>query len=445
MKPHSLFVLITLIFTCFWNSTHYSQTFQLLPKADMPAQISNNAVTYGHKNGSPYLFSFAGIDNTKLFSGISLQSFAYDITNNTWSSLPDLPDTLGKIAASASTIKNKIYIVGGYHVLSNGNEVTSNKVHIFDPETSSFLSDGQNIPVPIDDQVQCVWRDSLLFCITGWSNSGNVPNTQIYNPELNAWQVGTSVPNNNTYKCFGGSGIIVGDTIYYYGGASGGFNFPAVNFLRKGVINPLNPTEINWSNPINIVGYTGYRTAALTDSFNFIYFIGGSSKSYNYNGLAYSNNAGVEPNETIITLSPTSLNWQADIVPNLPMDLRGIAQLENGRCFIAGGMESNQQVSSKTWELVIENTSTIKEIEVEQIEIYPNPSKGNLFFKWPSNSSNLETIFCEVYSHVGQLIQSFTLQKENPSFDLGHLTSGVYTIRFVSSQQFKNMPFIIID
>jgi hypothetical protein len=447
MKRISIYFFLIVFISNLMVFRTYSQTFQLIQKTNIPTSISNNAVSQGYKNGEPFVFSFAGIDNSKIYSGISLLSYAYDVNADSWTSLPDLPDTLGKIAASASTVKNKIYIIGGYHVLANGNEISSNKVHVFDPETSTYLTNGQNIPVPVDDQVQCVWKDSLIFCITGWSNTGNVPNVQIYNPQLDTWQASTSVPNNNTYKCFGGSGTIVGDTIYYYGGASGGFNFPAVNFLRKGVIDPLNPISITWSNPINIVGYTGYRTAALSDSFGFVYFIGGSSKSYNYNGLAYSNNAGVEPNETIITLDPSSLNWQADVVQNLPMDLRGIAQFENGKCFIVGGMETGQQVSSKTWELTIENTSSISEqiSDKHEIQLFPNPTRGDVHFIWPSYLPEIETITCELYSHLGQLIDVFDVTRHYPYYSFENFPSGMYIIRFLSTKHFKNMPFIIID
>ena len=64
---------------------------------------------------------------------------------------------------------------------------------------------------------------------------------QIYDPALDQWSVGTEVPNNNNYRCFGSSGYIIGDTIFYHGGAAG-FNFGAKKQLRKGVINPNNPT-----------------------------------------------------------------------------------------------------------------------------------------------------------------------------------------------------------
>ena len=113
------------------------------------------------------------------------------------------PDTLGKVAAGASRVGNIIYIFGGYHVLANGDEISSNKVHRFDVSQNQFISDGAPIPIPIDDHVQAVWKDSLIFVVTGWSNSQNVANVQIYNPSTDTWLAGTSVPNTSHDKVFG--------------------------------------------------------------------------------------------------------------------------------------------------------------------------------------------------------------------------------------------------
>ena len=132
---------LTLLICSFLTSV--GQTFQMIQKADIPISISNNAVSQGYKNGEPFVFSFAGIDNSKIFSGISLHSYAYDVNADSWTSLPDLPDTLGKIAASASTVKNKIYIIGGYHLLANGNEISSNKA------AESTDAKGLATPMPV--------------------------------------------------------------------------------------------------------------------------------------------------------------------------------------------------------------------------------------------------------------------------------------------------------
>ena len=160
--------------------------------SSMPFQTANNALCEAIVNGNEYVYSFGGIDTTKSYAGIHQRSFKYDVANDNWTEINSLPDTSGKIASGASFVKGRIYIFGGYHVLASQNEVSSNKVHVYNPSTDLFEQDGATIPIPIDDHVQCVYKDSLVFIVTGWSNTGNVPNVQIYDPSFDTWQAGTS-------------------------------------------------------------------------------------------------------------------------------------------------------------------------------------------------------------------------------------------------------------
>ncbi|MEN8793773.1 MAG: hypothetical protein ABF294_04895, partial [Flavobacteriales bacterium] len=217
MKFKTLFLSIALFLI--W-SNNFSQDFTSNLEPLAPMKTSNNAVSGGLLNGIPHVYSFGGIDTTKSFSGIHLKSFRYNTQTQIWDTIPDLPDTRGKVAAGASTIDSIIYIIGGYYVFQNGSEISSDDIHRFNINTNSYLSDGATIPVSTDDHVQAVWNDSLIYVITGWSNSGNITNVQIYNPKTDTWSTGNPVPNNNRFKSFGASGTIVGNTIYYYGGSS---------------------------------------------------------------------------------------------------------------------------------------------------------------------------------------------------------------------------------
>ena len=164
------------------------------------------------------------------------------------------------------------------------------------------------IPTPIDDQVQATWRDSLIYVVTGWSNNGNVGKVQIYNPNTNTWEEGTPVPTSPNYETdyyvFGGSGTIIGDTLYYIGGASGYFLgpvFPATTHLRKGYINPEDPTEITWSGEETNIA-RGYRMAAGHWNDQQAVWIGGSQITYNYNGIDYNGSGGVPPTTRVVRL-----------------------------------------------------------------------------------------------------------------------------------------------
>ena len=371
--------LSNLLFAILLGTTAFSQTWQWSQLADMPFRTSNNAVCEAVVGIDEVVYTFGGIDTTKIYSGIHNRCFKYTVGTDTWIEIDTLPDA-PKIASAASFVKAKIYILGGYHVAAGGSETSSNKVHVYNPGTESFEADGASIPVPIDDHVQCVYQDSLIFVVTGWSNSGNVPNVQIYNPLLNQWQVGTSTTNNAFYTAFGASGYIIGDTIYYHGGASGGA-FGAKKFMRKGYINPLDPTEITWTLMDDAPGDAGYRSACSAHG-NTIFWIGGSAKSYNYDGIAYDGSGGVDPSARVLHFNNSVYQYSDEIAePYGVMDLRGVEKFGNDRWIICGGMDTNQVVSNRTF-LLTSNSVGLESIEGE-----------NLLVKYQGEKIIIETSF----------------------------------------------------
>jgi N-acetylneuraminic acid mutarotase len=392
--------------------------------ADMPMPISNNAVSQAVVSGVPYVYSFAGIDSTKIYSGINLKSFRYNTQTDRWDSLPDLPDVIGKIAAGASTVKNKIYIIGGYSVAANGTETSSDKVHIFNPVTNQFEADGSPLPLAIDDHVQGVYKDSLIYVITGWSNTNNRTNVQIYDVVNDNWLSGTPVPNFGQFKSFGSSGVIYKNTIYYFGGASAASGFPIQNNLRIGAIDSLDPTQISWRDTVLSPNLVGYRMAAavIDDVLNWI---GGADQTYNYDGLAYSTGQGVPPNNRRLRIHPGDLSYDSDTSLTIPypMDLRGIAETGSETFYLAGGMEANQTVSSKTLKLEYVNLFNEPEeiLESRKLNVYPSPARDILYLEKP-----LEAAF-EISNAAGQVV----MREETGMFksiNISSLEAGFYVL-----------------
>ena len=348
MKIHKILFLLLLIVQGCIQKNNPQNIWRISTVKNLPIKTSNQAVSGGFIKGKPYLFSFGGIDSTKTFSGIHQRSFRFDIVNQIWAEIPSLPVSLGKIANAASRINDTIYIIGGYHVFADGTEKSSDKVHRFDIINNVFLEDATPLQIPIDDHVQAVWKNKLIYIITGWSDNKNIADVQIFNPEKNIWYKGTSVPNNHIYKSFGASGTIIGDTIFYFGGAAMGKNYPIQNYLRKGVINPEKPTEISWSYQVIDSITVGYRSAAIKHN-NQVLWIGGSSKTYNYNGIAYDKSGGVNPNTRILALNNNKFNFYFN--KNIPMDLRGIVYIHDSIMYLIGGMERNQKVSNKVYKI----------------------------------------------------------------------------------------------
>ncbi len=408
--------------------------------APMPEPVSNNAVTSATVNGTPHVFSFGGIDASKDWFGIHLKAFRYNTDTDVWDTIPPLPDLNGgKIAAAASTVKNKIYIIGGYHVASNYSETSSNKVHIYDPETNTYLADGTPIPIPIDDQVQAVWRDSLIFVVTGWSNTGNVANVQIYNPSTNSWQTGTSVPNSTNWKVFGGSGAIVGDTIYYAGGARSTGSFAAVSFFRKGYINPDNPAEITWTGydaPLAL----GYRMGAAVWNAQPLW-IGGSDVTYNFDGIAYNGSGGVPALDRITRYDPVTgqLSQVFGVMPPV-MDLRGIGELGGNAYLIAGGMAENQEVTDRTILLTINNLTDVRYPTAPPgVSVYPNPASHSIQVQKEGR------FFMEIIDASGRTVWRKPVEGYEV-IDIRALKNGIYSLKLFQKGEIKDTgKLVVID
>lgn len=415
----------------------------------MPEPVSNNAVTY--YNGQYY--SFGGIDSTKVWSGIHGKVFKVYPDSFTTSSLGNWPDSIGKIGVASSLVKDKIYVIGGYSVDAMGGEISHSNVHIFDPATDTFLADGMPIPLPIDDHVQAVYKDSLIYVVTGWSNTGHVPNVQIYNPALNNWTVGTPVPNNNDYLAFGAYGIIRKNYIYYFGGAAPGLNFPLSNKIRIGKIDTINPTNISWSDT-TLADLNGRYRAGITlfgiSSLNLIsrdvMIIGGSAATYNYNGLSYATNTPTWPIESqflslegsFVGLLGNSYAWRPfQVQEDEVMDLRfqcsqplGLFDLN-----VLGGMKANAKVLSDIKDVKFFPTN------VEEVSTAYLPYK--LFYHASHVAVKSEMpLDYEVFTITGQKL----LQKENATeikLDFNIYATGTYLVSMSNGKLTQSTKIII--
>lgn len=436
MKRILLFLTFNIVF--FANPVFSQPLFTWTELTPMPEPVSNNAVAAAQSGDTICIYSFSGIDTTKSPNGIHNKGFKYNLETEEWTVLPDLPAGLTRIATGASTVNNKIYIIGGYHVFSNFNEESLDYVHVFDPETNNFLPDASPVPTRIDDHVQAVWRDSLIFVITGWSQSTNVNKVQIFNPALNEWTSGSSVPNNTLYKAFGASGDIVGDTIYYNGGAVIGGNFPGTTQLRKGVINPDNPTEITWSVEEENPGDKGYRMGARVVS-DRIYWIGGGGQTYNFDGVAYNGSGIVEPLERIMEYNATTATWSLFESTYKVMDMRGVAKISENELIVCGGMTAGAEVTNAVSMIHIGFPLGISELDNKNLQIWPVPATDVLHIKGLDAQSRYEII-----DTTGKTVLSGELQIGTDSINTSRLTVGNYILKVKAKVGEKRMAFTVM-
>ena len=412
---------------------------QTTEMALIPEAVSNNAVCEGYVGTTPYVYSFCGIDTSKDHEGIHLKSFRYNTATDVWETIASVPDTMGKVAASANRVGDIIYVMGGYHVLANGNEVSSKSVHRYDTQNNMWLTDGTNIPVPIDDQVQAVYKDSLIYVITGWSNVNNVTAVQIYDTYNDSWQVGTAVPNTSASRLFGASGIIIGNTIYYFGGAKNG-SFVANNTLTIGEIDPLDPNTITWTDTILAANLYGYRNTC-TSIWGEAIWLGGSDITYNYNGIAYNGSGGVPPNNKVLMLG-ADMVWDSTSI-DLPMDLRGLAHTSLFTRYLAGGMKPNQQVSRKTIKIEFTDLTDVFEAHSKEkfVRVYPNPNNGTFGIKLQETTPNHLII---LYNQLGEKIKTIKVVSELTTVDVSGLPTGIYFVQLTDQNDIVDVQKVIV-
>ncbi|MFA0964307.1 hypothetical protein AB9P05_21050 [Roseivirga sp. BDSF3-8] len=218
-------------------------------------------------------------------------------------------------------------------------------MHIYEPGAETYLPDANPMPVAIDDHVQAVYRDSLLYLVSGWHDTANVNTVQIYDPANDTWQQGSALPESPGSYVFGASGIIVGDTLYMAGGAGNRTDgdFPVQPYFTKGYIHPEDPTLIDWTQDIDPKAGI-YRSAAFERDGKVVW-LGGSVDSYNYDGISYRGKP-VNPRAEALVYNPVdgSLSVSTGFLLKV-MDLRGTATFSTGEIYIAGGMLADQVVT----------------------------------------------------------------------------------------------------
>jgi N-acetylneuraminic acid mutarotase len=375
--------------------------------ASLPMPIANNAVTTHVLDDTLFVYTFMGIDSTKVWSGISLMAARLNTVTNVWQTLPDTPSPPGEIAASAVTVDDVIYVIGGYRVSSTGSETTSQRVFRFDPVGSSWLPRAADLPVRTDDAVAGVWADSLIYVMSGWSFNHNVQDVQIYDPPSDTWAAATPLPDFGT---FGGVGGVCGDQLVFMDGVAdtGQFSFDLVNRVVVGTINPNDPTDVTWEDRGPHPGAPVYRAAGwnLPDADARLVISGGTDNPYNFDGIGYDGNPS-EPLGQLWSYHPASDTYVFhDDKPVPTMDHRGFP-FGGGRMWIVGGMEAGQVVTDRvsSWDPdVVTAVPALASPGLPVLRAGPNPARTNVRFFAPTPS---ELVGARIHDVSGRAVRSF--------------------------------------
>jgi N-acetylneuraminic acid mutarotase len=311
----------------------------------LPQPITNNAVAAVTVDGVTSLFSFLGMDSTKVWSGVTSSAYRWDIGSDAWREIAPVPGP-GRLASTAQVVGHRIYVIGGYTVAEDGSEKSLPDVAIYDPVQESW-SRGADIPVPTDDAVAAVSSDGLIYLVSGWHDTNNVADVQIYDPERDRWSAATPIVGA---PVFGHAGALVDGHLTYLGGAAvvdARPRFRVDSTAWAGTIDPAQPRAISWREVEARPGPPLYRSAGGVLG-SLVLFVGGTDNPYNYDGIGYDG-APAQPLRQVVTYAPLRDSWGAlEPLPVATMDHRNAA-VSAGRVFMAGGMLVDQVVSDRVW------------------------------------------------------------------------------------------------
>ncbi len=319
--------------------------------ARLPTPVTNNAVAAIERDGRLMAYSFAGLHAGKTWRDVTADAYACDLDARTCREINGLPDGVGRLASIAVTVRDQIYVFGGYTVAEDGSERSTPEVWRFDPASETY-SHATDMPVPVDDTVALAFQDRYIYLVSGWHDTDNVELVQVYDVEEDRWFEATPFPGAPVFGHAGslsssGQILICGGTAVIPPEIIGGRrSFVATADCYQADIGQ-DPARLDWREyrapDIGAI----YRGVLVEASGNAVYLIGGSDNAYNYDGIGY-NGEPTEPRASILRSGdcrPASAWWMSrQLAANDRMDIRAVVR-RGADYFVLGGMGPGQSVS----------------------------------------------------------------------------------------------------
>ena len=318
------------------------RSFEIPP---MPVPVANNSVALTGDRNHYRIYSFLGLLSGKTWSDVTDRAFEYDSLRQGWQEIDPVPGGQGRLAGTAQTVAGKVYVLGGYTVAEDGSEVSWPGVYQLDPQ-SKLYTELSPMPVPVDDTVSAVYQDRYIYLVSGWHDTDNVDNVQVYDSMTDQWRQATPYPGP---ALFGHAGGLVDNRLLVCDGVKvvplaepGKRAFVISDVCYLGVIDRDDGSRIEWRQVDAHPGVPLYRAAAAALN-GLLVFAGGTDNPYNYDGIGYDSNPSA-PLNGVQAFDPVNEAWIS--LPDLAkasMDHRGLMTLD-GKALIAGGMNEAQQV-----------------------------------------------------------------------------------------------------
>jgi hypothetical protein len=202
--------------------------------------------------------------------------------------------------------------------------------------------------------------------VSGWHDTGNVTDVQIYDTKAKRWEKGTPWPGT---PVFGHAGGLVGDVMAVCDGVTAGKDesgknrYAITNACWQGKLDVQAPGNIDWRQISPHPGVPLYRAGATgakdRQGNSRVVFAGGTPRPYNYNGIGYDH-VPAEPSSAVFAFDPARHVWTSyQSAPKAGMDFRGLIAFDD-TFILFGGMDANQAVTNQVVRFSLQAASSSK-------------------------------------------------------------------------------------
>lgn len=331
--------------------------------------------------------------------------FEYTISSDSWVTLTDLPNSLGREQMKSTLINDSIILLtGGLSTISSALEYPTTN-YLYNTNTNTFTPAG-NLPIGVINHTSTLLSNGEVLITGGFD--GNQARDEVYVFNLqNGWR---TLSSTLSVAVSSHRAVIVNGKVYIYGG----FNIPLFEFSDK--LDIYDPA-LDDINPLT-VGPLACSQFAMV-AFNSTILIAGGNKVLPNTSFGVTNEAYIYNlnNNTFSTISS---------LPNIRGGME-VSELGNSGKFIFSG--GNISLSEPYDDAIIydanQTAGMIENNGANLIEVYPNPCQNELHIK--VNSTENSTKY-EVFDSMGQIVQSGEIDPNNSTINTSEFPRGFYII-----------------
>jgi N-acetylneuraminic acid mutarotase len=331
--------------------------------------------------------------------------FEYTISSDSWVTLTDLPNSLGRELMKSTLINDSIILLtGGLSTISSALEYPITN-YLYNTNTNTFTPAG-NLPIGVINHTSTLLSNGEVLITGGFD--GNQARDEVYVFNLqNGWR---TLSSTLSVAVSSHRAVIVNGKVYIYGG----FNIPLFEFSDK--LDIYDPA-LDDINPLT-VGPLACSQFAMV-AFNSTILIAGGNKVLPNTSFGVTNEAYIYNlnNNTFSTISS---------LPNIRGGME-ISELGNSGKFIFSG--GNISLSEPYDDAVIYDANLtagmIENNGANLIEVYPIPCQNELHIALKSIENSTKY---EVFDSIGQIVKSGEIEPNNSTINTSGFPQGFYII-----------------